>query len=62
MEKYVFSPIGIAHSPYKEKFGTPRQANLVAAKGSIELLPAYSSPDIVRDLHKFSHLWIIFLF
>ena len=51
------------HSPYKEKFGTPRQPGLVnTAKGKIELLAPFNEPDCVRGLTAFSHLWIHFVF
>lgn len=56
-------PIGILHSPYGEKFAVPRQPNLVQeGKGVLRLLPPYNSPDAVRGLEQFSHLWLIFHF
>lgn len=55
--------IGIIHSPYKEKFGVPRQPNLVPlGKGELHLLPPFNHPDCVRGLEKFSHLWLLFIF
>jgi len=62
MEKYSFSPIGIAHSPFKEKFGVPRQSRLVPSHGTLELFPEFCPTEATRDLHKFSHIWIIFIF
>lgn len=60
---YTFKPIGIIHSPYKEKFGIPRQPLLVkATHGTLELFPPYNHPDTVRGLTGFSHLWITFVF
>ena len=59
----TLSPIGVIESPYDEKFSVPRQPNLVAeGKGILRLLPPYNSPDAVRGLEQFSHLWIIFQF
>lgn len=56
-------PIGHVRSCYKEKFGIPRQPGLVGeARGTLTLLPEYASPDAVRGLDAFSHLWVIFLF
>ena len=37
--QYSFSPIGIIHSCFKEKFGIPRQSNLVKeATAKIEII------------------------
>lgn len=55
--------IGILHSPYKEKFGVPRQPNLVPlAKGELHLNPPFNHPNCIRGLEKFSHLWLLFIF
>ncbi|AUI67094.1 MULTISPECIES: tRNA (N6-threonylcarbamoyladenosine(37)-N6)-methyltransferase TrmO [Glaesserella] len=59
----MVNPIGIVHSPYDEKFAVPRQPNLVKeGKGILQLLPPYNTPDAVRGLEQFSHLWLIFQF
>jgi tRNA-Thr(GGU) m(6)t(6)A37 methyltransferase TsaA len=56
-------PIAVLYSPYDEKFAVPRQPSLVAqGKGILRLLPPYNSPDAVRGLAQFSHLWLIFQF
>lgn len=55
----------IAHvvSPYKEKFGIPRQSGLVeSAKGEIIFEPKFRNPDAVRGLEEFSHLWLLWKF
>ncbi|WP_392564895.1 tRNA (N6-threonylcarbamoyladenosine(37)-N6)-methyltransferase TrmO [Orbus wheelerorum] len=55
--------VGIIHSPYQEKFGVPRQPNLVPlGKGELLLLPPFNHPDCVRGLEQFSHLWLLFIF
>ena len=59
---YNFSPIGIVHSCYKEKFGIPRQPLLVSSPATIEIMPAYSNDDAFRELENFSHIWVIFVF
>lgn len=57
------NPIGIIRSPYKEKFAVPRQPNLVPdVEGELHLFPPYGTPNSVRGLERFSHLWLIFLF
>lgn len=59
----MMTPIGVVHSPFREKFGIPRQPGLVPdIKGSIELLPPYNVADCVRGLDAFSHIWVLFLF
>lgn len=60
---YLIKPIGIIHSCFKEKFAIPRQPGLVpAARAELELFPPYGSPESLRGLSDFSHLWIIFIF
>ncbi|MCK5727232.1 MAG: tRNA (N6-threonylcarbamoyladenosine(37)-N6)-methyltransferase TrmO [Thiotrichaceae bacterium] len=57
------SAIGKIHSCFTDKFGTPRQPNLVPlAQAELRLYPDYSSIEIVRGLETFSHLWLIFKF
>ncbi|NKB35386.1 MAG: tRNA (N6-threonylcarbamoyladenosine(37)-N6)-methyltransferase TrmO [Pseudomonadales bacterium] len=56
-------PIGIVHSPYKQKFAIPRQPNLVSAgTATIELYTEFGDINCLREIEQFSHLWIIFLF
>ena len=57
------SPVAVVESPYDEKFSVPRQPNLVQeGKGILRLLPPYNTPDAVRGIEQFSHLWLIFQF
>lgn len=63
VDDITLRPIGVVHSPYKEKFAIPRQPGLVnAAKGSIRLLGEVNNIDVVRDLEQFSHIWLLFVF
>jgi tRNA-Thr(GGU) m(6)t(6)A37 methyltransferase TsaA len=63
MKTFEVSPIGLVHSPFKEKFAIPRQPGLVPeARGILELLSPYDDPLAVRGLDGFSHIWVIFLF
>ena len=56
-------PIGVIHSPYKEKFAVPRQPGLVpSARAEIVLQGDANSAEAVRGLEQFSHLWLLFLF
>lgn len=60
---YNVEPIASIRTPYKEKFATPRQPGLApTVRAQVELLPDFASPEAVRGLEGFSHLWLIFLF
>lgn len=60
---YSIEPIGFIESPYKEKFAVPRQPSLVpAARSRVRLVGAANSPEAVRGIEQFSHLWLLFLF
>ncbi|HRD49333.1 MAG: tRNA (N6-threonylcarbamoyladenosine(37)-N6)-methyltransferase TrmO [Candidatus Competibacter sp.] len=60
---FPFTPIGFIHSCFRQKFGIPRQPGLVpAARATLELLPPYAQPEVVRGLEGFSHLWLLFVF
>ncbi|MBR5371780.1 MAG: tRNA (N6-threonylcarbamoyladenosine(37)-N6)-methyltransferase TrmO [Oscillospiraceae bacterium] len=57
------SPIAVIRSPFREKFGIPRQSRLVPAlTGEIVFLPEYSQPEALRGIEAFSHLWLIWGF
>jgi len=63
VSRHTFETIGVIHSPFKEKFGIPRQSGLMsAAQAQLELLPPYDRDEAVRGLDGFSHLWITFVF
>lgn len=56
-------PIARIETDFKEKFGIPRQSGRVpSAEGRIVFLPEFRSPDALRGLSEFSHLWLIFDF
>ena len=60
---FEIKPIAILHSPFKQKFGLPRQSGLVhSCTASIELLPPYNTLDAVKGLSDFSHIWLLFKF
>lgn len=60
---YSLEPIGFIESPYKEKFAVPRQPRLVTeARSRVRLINAANTPEAVRELDQFSHLWLLFLF
>ncbi|MGY5539972.1 tRNA (N6-threonylcarbamoyladenosine(37)-N6)-methyltransferase TrmO [Vibrio brasiliensis] len=60
---YSVEPIGFIESPYKEKFAVPRQPGLVSAAHSrVRLTGAANSPESLRGIEQFSHVWLLFLF
>jgi tRNA-Thr(GGU) m(6)t(6)A37 methyltransferase TsaA len=62
MKKITLSPVGIISSCYKEKFGIPRQPNLVPAATAELILDEEFGEESVRGLEGFSHIWISFIF
>jgi len=58
---YTFEPIGSIESPFKEKFGVPRQAQLVPEARSVLRL-GREMDDAVQGLDGFSHVWVLFVF
>ena len=55
--------IGIVRSPYREKFAIPRQPGLIPeAISELHLTEPFNTPDAVRGLESFSHLWVLFEF
>lgn len=56
-------PIGKISTPYKEKFGIPRQPGLAkSAEGKITFFEAFNDPNYLRGIEQYSHLWLIFHF
>lgn len=54
--------IGYHHSPLSQKFGVPRQPNLVAVKSHIDFVAPYAISDAFVGIERYSHLWILWLF
>ena len=56
-------PVAVIHTPFKEKFGIPRQPGVVKdACGVIELIAPFNRPEMLKGLEAFSHLWLIWQF
>lgn len=63
MAQYTFSAIGTLHSPFREKFGIPRQPGLAPhAISRLVLAPEFASAECLTGLNGFSHLWLTFVF
>lgn len=54
--------IGHHRSPLVQKFGAPRQPNLVEVASVIEFVPPYDTPSAFVGIEKFSHLWVMWQF
>lgn len=62
-EAYTIKPIGWVISPFKEKFGVPRQAREIpSAIGTLHFHPEYRNENAIKEIHQFSHLWLVFKF
>lgn len=60
---FEFEVLGLVHSPFKEKFGIPRQPGLVPEiRATLELLSPYDRPEAVSGLEGYSHIWVQFVF
>ncbi len=60
---YSLEPIATLRSPFKEKFVTPRQPGLAPSiQAQIDFFPEFATPEAIRGLDGFSHLWLVFLF
>ena len=59
MDSITIKPIGVIHSPYKDR--VPRPSDITyESKGQIEIFPEYA--DGLTDLDGFSHIEVIFYF
>ena len=56
-------PIAFFRSPFRSKFGVPKQSGLVAdLEGRIVFETAYRSTDALRGLEGFDFLWLVWGF
>ncbi|MEM0909372.1 MAG: tRNA (N6-threonylcarbamoyladenosine(37)-N6)-methyltransferase TrmO [Pseudomonadota bacterium] len=56
-------PVGIISTPFKQKFGIPRQPNLAKdAEGQIRFTDTIDVQEACRGIEEFSHLWLVFHF
>ena len=61
MEKIIFEPIGIIHSPFKDVKGVPIQPPAAKGiKGEVEIFNDYV--EGLKDLDGFSHIYLLFYF
>lgn len=55
--------VAYIHTDFPSKFGIPRQSGLVEGlMGKIVFEPPFRSPEAVRGLEQFSHIWLLWGF
>ncbi|MDO4699666.1 MAG: tRNA (N6-threonylcarbamoyladenosine(37)-N6)-methyltransferase TrmO [Moraxella sp.] len=62
MNTHTLPIIGYHHSPLTQKFGIPRQPNLVAIKSHIRFVAPFDTPDAFVGIERYSHLWVLWQF
>ena len=63
MPAFHFEPIGVVHSPLRERASAPRQPSTgagVAAK--IELYAGFGYEDALSGLEEWDYMWVLFVF
>ncbi len=61
--KFEHHAIGFLSTPFKEKFGVPRQSMMMsAARGVLKLKPDPAYALALKHLDQFTHIWLIFIF
>lgn len=59
------TPIGVVHSPFRERSDAPRQPRAdgaLEAEGSVELFAGQGYEDALSDLALWDHIWVLFWF
>ena len=63
METDSVKIIARIHTDFPDKFGIPRQSGLIEElTGEIVFEPEFRSPEAVRGLEDFSHIWLVWQF
>jgi tRNA-Thr(GGU) m(6)t(6)A37 methyltransferase TsaA len=55
-------PIAYIENDFKEKFGIPRQSGRARTVSKVIFYPEFRTPEALRGLEEFSHIWLIFDF
>ena len=62
LNHHISPIIGYHRAPLSQKFGAPRQPNLVTLLSVIEMLAPYDTPAAFIGLEDFSHIWVSWQF
>lgn len=56
-------PIGVVHSPFKDRVDAPRQPSAArGVEGSIELFSGHNFEQALEDISGFNFIWVVFWF
>ena len=59
----TLEPIAYFHSPFKEKFGIPKQSGIVETlSGQIVFVPKFRNREALRGIEGFDYLWLLWGF
>ncbi len=62
-ESLSLQPIGVVHSPFKERVDAPRQASAAReVEGTIELFAGRNFEQALEDIQSFNFIWVLFWF
>lgn len=56
------NPIAYIESPFKEKFGIPRQAGMAPTMSRVVFCAEYRMAEAVRGLEEFDYVWLLWRF
>ncbi|MBC7531792.1 MAG: tRNA (N6-threonylcarbamoyladenosine(37)-N6)-methyltransferase TrmO [Oligoflexus sp.] len=60
---FQYQAIGTLQTPFREKFGVPRQSLMMGeSRAILKLKPDPQYPLALSHLEQFSHVWIVFVF
>lgn len=63
IEPLRVQPIGVVHSPFKERVDAPRQPTAArGVAGSIELFHGHNFEQALEDIQSFNFIWVVFWF
>ena len=62
LSNHITPIIGYHRAALSQKFGAPRQPNLVALTSIIEMIAPYDTPAAFVGLEDFSHIWVSWQF
>ena len=63
LESLSVQPIGVVHSPFKERVDAPRQPSAArGVEGTIELFSGRNFEQALEDIQGFNFIWVLFWF
>jgi tRNA (adenine37-N6)-methyltransferase len=62
-ESLALRPIGVVHSPFKERVDAPRQPSAArGVEGTIEIFSGRNFEQALEDIQSFNFIWVLFWF